>query len=309
MLIENVQVKNLHSILNESLPCDALTALVGRNDSGKSTFLSALELSYTPTARVTFEDFYDEDASQDIEVVVTYSNLNTEAKGLFSRYLDNDRLVIVRVFSDPQSSRPGTYHGMRLQNPDFNSIRNTDGAMPKRRKYNEIRESESYASPPSANSVNAVLQALGDWEAQHPEQCELDRDDGQFFGFTQVAQGYLGRYTKYIHVPAVRGARDDAIEKKGSSVTEIMDLVVRSALSKRDDVEEFNQRTQEEYRQVMNPTKLTELADLESDLSRTLQSYVPDARVHLQWSALSDISIPMPEADVRLMEDDYESTV
>ena len=41
MLIQNVQVKNFRSILNESLPCDSLTALVGRNGSGKSSFLNA----------------------------------------------------------------------------------------------------------------------------------------------------------------------------------------------------------------------------------------------------------------------------
>ena len=309
MIIENVQVKNFRSILNESLPCDSLTALVGRNGSGKSSFLSALELFYNQTARVTSEDFYDEDVTQDIEIIVTYSNLNAEAKGLFSPYLNNDRLAVARVFSDPQSGKSGTYHGMRLQNPDFTDIRTTAGAMPKRHKYNEIRDTKNYALLPSATSVETVLQAMAEWEAQNPGQCKPLRDDGQFFGFTQVTQGYLGRYTKFIYVPAVRDALDDAIEKRGSSVTEIMDLVVRSALSKRDDVEEFKQRTQDEYRQIMNPKKLPELEDLAYDLSKTLQSYVPDAKVLLQWSELSDISIPMPEAEVKLMEDDYESRV
>ena len=309
MLIENVQVKNFRSIFSESLPCDSLTALVGRNGSGKSSFLSALELFYNPAARVTSEDFYDEDVSQDIEIVVTYSSLDAEAKGLFSPYLDNDRLVVVRVFSDPQSGRSGTYHGMRLQNPDFTDIRNTAGAMPKRHRYSEIRETAKYASLPSVSTADAVLQVLAEWETQHPERCTPLRDDGQFFGFTQVAQGYLGRYTKFLYVPAVRDALDDAIEKRGSSVTEIMDLVVRSALAKRNDVEEFKQGTQDEYREVMNPQRLTELEDLADDLSKTLQSYVPDAKVLLHWSELSDISIPMPEAEVKLMEDDYESRV
>ena len=198
---------------------------------------------------------------------------------------------------------------MRLQNPDFNAIRNTEGAMPKRREYNQIRETEKYASLPTANSVSAVLEALGEWEAQYPELCKPLRDDGQFFGFTQVAQGYLGRYTKFIYVPAVGDAIDDAVEKRGSSVTEIMDLVVRSALSKRDDVEEFKRRTQDAYQQIISPTKLPKLENLADDLSMTLQSYVPDAQVLLQWSELSDIAIPMPEAEVKLMEDDYETRV
>ena len=309
MIIENVQVKNFRSISNESLPCDSLTALVGRNGSGKSSFLSALELFYNRTASVTSEDFYDEDVTQDIEIIVTYSNLNAEAKGLFAPYLNEDRLAVGRVFSDPQSGKSGTYHGMRLQNPDFTDIRTTAGALPKRHKYNEIRDTPNYALLPSATSVEAVLQALAEWEAQNPGQCKPLRDGGQFFGFTQGAQGYLGRYTKFIYVPAVRDALDDAIEKRGSSVTEIMDLAVRSALAKRNDVEEFKQRTQDEYRAVMNPQHLTELEDLAYDLSKTLQSYVPDAKVLLHWSELSDVPIPMPEAEVKLMEDDYESRV
>ena len=129
MLIQDVQVKNFRSILNESLPCDSLTALVGRNGSGKSSFLSAIELFYDPTARVTSEDFYAEDVTQDIEIAVTYSNLSTEARRFFSAYVDNNSLTVVRIFSDPQSGKSGSYHGMRLQNPAFGAIRTAGGAM------------------------------------------------------------------------------------------------------------------------------------------------------------------------------------
>lgn len=310
MLIKNVHVKNFRSILDESLPCDSLTALVGRNGSGKSSFLSALELFYNPTARVTQEDFYAEDVTQDIEIAVTYTDLSAEARVLFSTYIDSDVLTVVRVFSDPQSGRSGSYHGMHLQNPDFLAIRRAGpAAMAIRGKYNEIRRQEKYASLPSVNSANAVQKELVDWETRNPEQCEPLRDDGQFFGFTQVGQGFLGRYSKFIHIPAVRDAQEDATEKRGSSVTEIMDLVVRSALAKREDVEEFKRRTQDQYREIMNPTNLNELDNLAQDLSRELQSYVPDTRVLLQWSELSDIAIPMPQAEVRLMEDGYDSRV
>jgi len=309
MQIQNVHVKNFRSILDESLPCDSLTALVGRNGSGKSSFLSALELFYNPAASVTPEDFYAEYVAQDIEITVKYVDLNAEAKDFFSAYIDNDSLTVVRVFSDPQSGKSGSYHGMRLQNPDFVDIRNTGAAMDRRSKYNDIRGEGKYESLPSVNSAVAVLRALDDWETQNPEHCKLRRDDGQFFGFSQVGQGYLGRYTKFILVPAVRDALEDATERRGSSVTELMDLVVRSALAKRGNVEDFKQRTQDQYREIMNPMNLPELGNLSQGLSQTLQSYVPDAKVLLQWSELPDISIPMPPAEVKLMEDDYESRV
>ena len=309
MLIQNVQVKNFRSILNESLPCDSLTALVGRNGSGKSSFLSALELFYNPAAKVTPEDFYAEDVTQDIKIAVTYTELNAEAKDFFSAYIDNGSLTVVRVFPDPQSGRSSSYHGMRLQNPDFVNIRNAGAAMAIRNNYNEIRGKGKYAALPSVNSADAAKRELDDWETQNPEHCKLLRDGGQFFGFTQVGQGYLGRYTKFIHVPAVRDALEDATERRGSTVTELMDLVVRSALAKREVVEDFRRRTQDRYREIMNPMNLSELDNLSHDLSRTLQSYVPDTKVLLQWSELPDISIPMPQAEVKLMEDDYESRV
>ena len=99
MLIQKVHVKNFRSILDESLPCDSLTALVGRNGSGKSSFLSAIDLFYNPSAKITAEDFYSEDTTRDIEIAITFTGLSTEARNLFSAYIDNDAMTVVRVFS------------------------------------------------------------------------------------------------------------------------------------------------------------------------------------------------------------------
>lgn len=309
MLIKEVRVRNYRSILEETLPFDSLTALVGRNGSGKSTFLNAIDLFYNPSAGVVPEDFYAEDVTQDIEIAITYSDLGAEARALFSPYMDSDTLMVVRVFSNPEAGKSGTYHGMRLQNSDFVKIRNAGGARDVTRKYNEIREKEKYSSLPSVRSADAARSELDKWESHNTAQCSPIRDEGQFFGFTGVGSGYLGRFTRFIYVPAVRDAAEDATEGRGSSVTEIMDLVVRSALENRKELTDFKQSTQERYRAIMNPENLTELNELSHGLSNTLQSYVPDAKVVLQWSGLEDISIPMPQAQVKLSEDEYESRV
>ena len=178
-----------------------------------------------------------------------------------------------------------------------------------RNKYNEIRETQEYLSLPTVRSAEEALDALAEWESQNPAQCLPLRDDGQFFGFAEVAQGYLGRYTRFIHIPAVRDAQEDATDNKGSPVTEIMDLVVRNALTNREDLANFKQHTQDRFKEIMDPKQLTELNDLERGLSNTLQSYVPDASVLLRWSEFADISIPMPQAQVKLLEDGYESSV
>ena len=309
MIIKSVYVKNFRSILDESLSCNCLTALVGRNGTGKSAFLRALELFYDPSAKVTVEDFYAENTSQDIEIAVTFSDLTAEENNFFSAYIDNNTLTVVRIFSLVPGKKSGTYHGMRLQNPDFVEVREAGGKTEVRNKYNEIRSTKKYSFLPTVRNADQALEELHKWESVNLDARLRMRDDGQFFGFTEVGQGYLGRYTRFIRIPAVRDASEDATEKKGSCVTEIMDLVVRSVLARRQDVTAFKEETQSKYRDIMNPSKLTELTDLEANLSQTLKYYVPDANVSLRWAELADINIPMPQAHTKLIEDGYPSSV
>ena len=309
MFLQEVSVKNYRSILEETLLCDDLTALVGANGSGKSSFLNAIQLFYNPTTKITQDDFYNNDITQDIEIALTFTRLSPAAQEHFAHYLDGDKLMVTRIIPDPDSTRKPTYHGLRLQNPDFADIRNATAAMPKREKYKDLRKTDDYEDLPSASTAADVDAALDDWESRNPERCHRMRDDGQFFGFRQVGHSYLSRYTHCIHVPAVREASDDATEQRGSTVTELMDLVVRKALTNRPEVDEFKARILAEYNDVMAPQNFQELSTLQTDLSSTLQSYVPDAAVQLQWAELSELTIPTPQAEVKLLEDDYASRV
>ena len=308
MIVKALHVKNFRSILDEGLDCDNLTVLVGRNGTGKSSFLRALEMFYDPKASVTAEDFYAEDTSKEIEIAVTFTDLGTEEKSLFAPYLDGDDLTVARVFS-LSAKKSGTYHGIKLQSSDFANVRNAGGKTEIRSKYNEVRNSPAYSSLPAVKSADQAEEELKKWEAANPGSCTRMRDDGQFFGFTGVGQGYLGRHTRFILIPAVRDAAGDAIEGKGSCVTEIMDLVVRRTLANSKDFVALKDDTQEKYRGIMDPAKLTELASLQAQLSDTLRCYAPEANVSLEWGKLVDIDCPLPKAEVTLHEDGYKCSV
>ena len=140
------------------------------------------------------------------------------------------------------------------------------------------------------------------------------RDPGQFFGFRQVAQGYLGRFTQFISIPAVRNAQTDATEGKGSSVTQIMDLVVRNVLVKPTVMLlSFGRNTQEQYSSIMEPpptsAELNDLADKFvakrfSPMSRTLVLYL-----ELVSIAGDKSTSPCHKHEVKLLEDEYEARV
>jgi len=206
MRVKAVHVTNLRSILDETIDCERLTVLVGRNGTGKSAFLHALDLFYDPKASAAPEDFYDEDMEREIQIAVTFEDLDQEAKKLFSLYLDGEELTVGRVFSGG-SKKSGTYHGMKLQNPDFVSIRTAGGKAGVREQYNELRSSNSvYSDLPTTKSADQVEEELRNWEIANPSSCKRLRDDGQFFGFTGVGHGYLGRHTRFILIHLREGA-------------------------------------------------------------------------------------------------------
>jgi len=309
VIIKAVRVQNYRSILDETLPFDQLTALVGPNGSGKSSFLRALELFCAASPKFGAEDFYAEDISQAIEITITFTDLDEEETGRFASYLEGSDLTVVRLLSIADGKTNARYHGSSLQNVDFARVREAGKAVEKKIVYEEVRNNPEYADLPKWTKQEDAHAALKKWELDHQDKCTRQRDDGQFFGFTEVAQGYLGRYTRFISISAVRDAAEDAVEGKGSPITEIMDLVVRSALAYREEVTKFKEDTQKKYEEIMDPAKLAEITTLEGQLTSTLKTYVPDASVSLSWIKAGGIEIPMPKAGVKLVEDGYPSAV
>ena len=308
MIVKAIRLRNFRSVLHQHIDCDNLTVLVGRNGAGKSSFLRAFELFYDSKATVVPEDYYAEDTSSEIEIAMTFTDLSADERGLFEPYLDGDDLTVARVFS-LSAKKSGTYHGSRLQNPEFAAVRDAGGKRDITSKYAEVRSEAKYSALPAIRSAEQAEEELRKWEAANPDVCTRMRDDGQFFGFTEVGAGYLGRHTRFIHIPAVRDASDDATEGKGSCVTEIMDLVVRRALAARTEFIALMEDTQNKYREIMEPTKLTELSELQTQLSETLRYYAPEANVSMEWARLAEVPFPLPRAEVRLLEDGYKSSV
>jgi putative ATP-dependent endonuclease of OLD family len=308
VIIKSVQVKNFRSIADETLECEDLTALVGANGCGKSAFLRALDLFYTATPKVDFDDFYNRNTSDEIVIAITFANLTPEAKEQFSSYIQGEVLTVERLFKWDGSKVTAAYHGSSLQNPEFDTIRFAGSADEKKKAFSGL-DSTKYSALPKWKNQGDALAALRKWEADNSGGCVRKRDEGKFFGFEQVGQGYLGRFTRFLFIPAVRDAAQDAAEGKGSVITALMDLVVRSVVANKAELITLREETQRQYKDILDPEKLTELKTLQDDLSITLGIFVPSATVDLSWLPLEELNIPLPKASVRLVEDGYSSAV
>lgn len=309
MRIRSLRVKNYRSILDEEITLGSLTALVGRNGSGKSSFLNAFDLFYNPTTQLAAADFYSEHTEEPIEITVTFDSLNEDEQAEFSHYLQDDALSVVGVFVLDSGKGAVTYHGNRLQHPGFSEVRKQTNKTKLRTEYNQLIEHSPYLELSRASTADEAKKSMQEWELQHPESCEPERDDGQFFGWTNVGQGYLRRRTQLIRIPAVRDAGEEATEGRGSAISEIMNLVVRRVLTNHPEIVALREHTANEFSRIMDDSARPQLKLLENDLTQILSSFVPDASVALDWREFPKLEIGDPQTDVGLHEDGYTATV
>lgn len=308
MRIQSVRVKNYRSIRDAELSIGDITALVGRNGSGKSTFLSALDLFYN-RGELTEADFFGENTDEEIEVEVTFDRLSEPERKEFSPYLEGSTLTVVGVYWLDAGKHGASYHGSSLQNPDFAKIRRLPNKREQSNGFNALLDDPQYSSLHRARSADAAETSMKQWEFDNPDACVRTRDDGQFFGWTNVGIGRLNPHTQFIRVPAVRDAGDDATDRRGSAITEIMNLVVRSALDADPQLAELREDAQRTFERIMKGDAGRRLESLQGALTVNLQSFVPDSAVELQWEQTPELSIPQPQAHVRLQEDGYPATV
>jgi hypothetical protein len=85
---------------------------------------------------------------------------------------------------------------------------------------------------------------LQEWEATHSDSCEWIRDGGKLFGWGQVGGARLATSSTCVYVPAVRDAREDAAQTKGSALTQIVDLVLKAELQNNPDLASLREKTQ-----------------------------------------------------------------
>lgn len=313
MILKSFHIQNFRSIKEETLLCDDLTALVGPNGCGKSSFLKALEMFYAPSPKVERDDFYSSDQSLEITLSATFSQISKTAQELFGRYIQNGELVVTKAIRFDSEKLSIKYHGSTLLNPSFVAVRQAlevkDRGKSAKEAYSNLLELPDYQSLPAWSNAAAAQSSLVEWESRFPEKCSRLRDDGQFFGFKEVGQGYLGRFTKFLFIPAIRNVSEDASEGKGSLFTDLMDLVVRSVLASKESVARLKEETQRNYESIMSPEKLSELKNLSGKLTGTLKSFIPDAGIELGWLPLQNIEIPMPKADIKVIEDGFKTSV
>ncbi|MBU2587564.1 MAG: ATP-dependent endonuclease [Alphaproteobacteria bacterium] len=308
MQLERARIKNFRSLRDIEICFGAHTAFIGGNGAGKSSILKAIEKFYSTSKNCDADDFFGRDQGQPIEIELTFHQLSDQEAASFEDRVRDGKLVVARIFDSGASS--GRYHGVVPQVPDFVAIRSQSSATAKRSAYSALRENNPlYAALPNAGSAAAVDQALLDWEAAHPAQLVLLPDDGQFFGFQNNSRGKLQRHTSFVFIPAVREASVDAADGKTSVIGKLLELLVRSQILQRPDVQAFKAQMTEAYQALVSAENMPELGTLAGTLTTDLRGLYQDAEVALNWREIGEMPVPLPMADVFLKDDGFGGPV
>lgn len=310
MLIKSISLKNFRCVRNATLPCEKLTALLGRNGSGKSTVLHALVMFYDTKAQVTADDFYCDPETATIEITVRYCDLSSQEQSEFASYLQDRELTIIKKIRLNNGKVDQRYYAATRQIPQLADISKLTKVTDKRSAWNGLISSQAVLglTRTLGNRDNPDT-AIEEFTKAHPELTEWVEREEQFFGPKNVGGGKLDKYTKFVYVPAVRDVSTEIADKRGSVLSELLEMIVMRRFMARPEVKQLKADFRERIQQIYNEDNLQEYRELADSISAKLHVLVPNSTLSLKPSLPAVPEIPVPVPLPTLTEDDYEGAI
>ena len=310
MIIESIDIENFRCVKKQQLNFNDLTVIVGRNGSGKSSFLKAIDVFYDIKAPITIEDFFNHDKMQEILIRVTYTKLRDDEIEDFQTYIRNNKLIVTKKIKELEREILQKYYAASMQIKQFAEIREISGKRDKVARFNNLVSSKDFqdlsGSPKSADEVDKLML---EYEKTHTALCEPIEKEEQFFGAKSVGGGKLDNYTKFVFVPAVRELLDETTERKGSSLYQLLDLIVYRQVNAKKEIIKFKEEIDTKIKNLYSSDNLKELPLLGKSLTQTLCKFFPGAELKLNWGEVKPLELIPPKATPTLIEDGFEGDI
>jgi predicted ATP-dependent endonuclease of OLD family len=232
MKMKKIEVKNYRSLHNITIWPRDILALVGRNNSGKSNIIKALELFFEgSTRRVSNQCFFSLKTEEPIEIFITFEQLSDWEREKFESWMDGDRLVVGRkvVCTDTDSYAIINLAVVQIPEPEWlqEDMINGEKITAWWSKKNElIINSLDFGA-----KLGSSKPTVGNWKELAKEFLKDHGDDiPKITKQLQNPKGYpnvlKGALPEFSHIPAVR----DILEEAKITKTNQFGLLIHSVL-------------------------------------------------------------------------------
>jgi len=290
MKITEIEIENFRSLKNVNIKPKNLLALVGRNNSGKSNVLKALELFFDTPAR-SIDSFYNHNINDPIKIKITFKYLTNWEKEQFRPWMLNEETLIVeKTFSFEAINifaikRSPAIEWLKEENFNANNIQewweNKEDLV-----VNGLNFYETFDYSSKKPGVNVWKDKAREFLSNHKDQItweEVTVENPQ--GYPNVLKGAL---PEFIYIPAVRDVSDEAKVAKTnpfgqlihSVIEEIPDEFKENLSAKLKEIEKNLNRSSE------NEQRFQAIKNIEDTLNRLMSEHM---------ACDIEISMTMPE--------------
>ena len=296
MRLAEIRVQGFRCLDDIRVEIDDLTVLIGPNSAGKSSLLRALKFFFEGDP-ITHEDVYCSEAGRVILVRATFENLSAEDRAAFGPYATGNQMVLTRTW-DSGSQK---LSGRSLRFPPFAEVRSKAGRE-FTAAYRALREARPELGLDPATNIATVEEAMLKHEMDHPNQCVTDESDaGSFFGFKSVGETKLAQRFRFVFVPGLRDAADEAVERRGTILEQLLSAIASQRAEVGAQLSGLEQEMRQRYQELLSGEHADALDGLAIQLERQMRRYVPAAKVAIEATEPA-VQFPTPGVVLRAGE-------
>lgn len=232
MKIRRLEIRNYRSLRDVTIYPEDILALVGRNNSGKSNVINALELFFQASTRlVDAECFHYHSTEEPIEITVTFEDLTKWEKEQFQPWMSNDRLVVGREVVCKDDGSYDLRHIALTKVPEPEWLREDAVSRDKIDEWWPSKDHLRVGNLDFGSTLGTRKPRVGDWKeaakrfvSEHRDQIpwiEQRRENPK--GYPGVLKGAL---PEFIFVPAVRDISEEAKVGKTNPFGQLINSVL-----------------------------------------------------------------------------------
>ncbi|MDD4527549.1 MAG: AAA family ATPase [Candidatus Margulisbacteria bacterium] len=317
MKIKTMRIENFRSFKDETIEFDNYNCFVGSNGAGKSTVLNALNVFFreskdtkTNLISLTEEDFHHKNITDPIKITITFIDLSKAAQETLSAYYRLNELTITAkaIFDKESGIATINQYGNRLAIKDFSKYFEADKAGSKVGALQAIYQSfcSQYIELPNVKTKGDMVEALQNYEQDHPKECLLIESPDQFYGFSGISK--LHPYLQWIFVSASKDIIQECEETKSSALGQLLLRTVRSKVNFKEKIDQITERSQLEYKTMIDAEQPL-LEQLSDSLMNRLKSWAhPETSIKVLWKQdpAKSVKILEPWAYIKIGERGFE---